>query len=121
MAETLPILHRKKEKPPAASAGGGLGAARLKKSFPQAPIPAYVMDPIIRMAIQRMEKRDRAMHRTGNKLALATTVCIRLFAVEQSPEPAVKPGRGFYLQIYGFPLNFLSFRRMITMQTSLSA
>jgi hypothetical protein len=38
------------KKPPAAFAGGGLGAAQLQNSFCQASFPARVLEPLIRIA-----------------------------------------------------------------------
>jgi hypothetical protein len=55
----------KNEKPPAALAGGGLGAAKpylLRQAF----LPAYGLEHII-----RMERAGAALHETGMRLELA--------------------------------------------------
>ena len=77
-------------KPPAAFAVGGLGAARLQNPVLQAPLPARVLEPLI-----RVPGVGTALHKIGEKLALAAEVCITLFAVEQRSKGCVKAaGRG---------------------------
>ena len=81
------------KRPPAAFAGGGLDAARWLNQVRQAPFPACVLEPLI-----RREGIDTAMHRTGEKLAVAAEVCMTFFAVEQrsrgtSRDPAQAPGQ----------------------------
>ncbi len=85
-----PEIWQKMKKPPAAFAGGGLDGARLLNPVCQAPLPARALEPLIRGS-----GIDAAMHRTGEKFALAPEVCIALLAVEQSDKGRVKrAGRG---------------------------
>src|ERR1035437_2152497 len=76
------------KKPPAALAGGGLGAASLKNPVRQASFPARALWPLI-----RRPGIDTAIRRTGRKLALAPGVCMTLRKVEQRGKGCVKARR----------------------------
>jgi hypothetical protein len=73
------------KKPPAAFAGGGLGAALLVNPVRQAWFPACALWMLIRIA-----GIDTPMHGTGKKLVLAAKVCMTLKKVEQSGKGRVK-------------------------------
>jgi hypothetical protein len=75
----------KSEKPPSAFAGGGLDNARLLNPVRQAPLPACVLDLLIRGS-----ETGKAMHGTGEKLALEVNACMTLIAVEQRCKVRVK-------------------------------
>ncbi|MFZ1083565.1 MAG: hypothetical protein WAN35_01220 [Terracidiphilus sp.] len=67
----------KNEKPPAALAGGGLGAANCSL-IPQASLPAYGLEQLI-----RMEGMNAALDESGARLELALKASITLKPVEQ--------------------------------------
>ncbi|MGD0800540.1 MAG: hypothetical protein ABR906_04415 [Terracidiphilus sp.] len=73
------------KKPPAAFAGGGLGAALPLNLFCQAPFPAHALNLVIRMA-----RIGIGMRRPRIKLVLAPEVCMTLIAVEQTSKVRVK-------------------------------
>jgi len=74
----------KTEKPPAALAGGGLGAAVLLL-LRQASLPACVLERII-----RMKRVGAALHGTGMRLELAPSLSMTLIEVNQRGTGRVK-------------------------------
>jgi hypothetical protein len=73
------------EKPPAALAGGGLGAAVLHNSFGQAWFPARALEPLIRRA-----GIGTAMHGAEEQIVFAPEECMTFIEVEQRSKKRVK-------------------------------
>jgi hypothetical protein len=71
------------EKPPAALAGGGLGAAMQQPSFDQASFPARALEPLIRRA--GMSRQQPGLERK---------ICMTFSQVEQSSKRRVKRNAG---------------------------
>jgi hypothetical protein len=69
---------QKIKKPPTAFAGGGLDTARLLNPVRQAPLPARVLEPLIRRS-----GTDTAMRCAVQKLALANVARMTMIGVEQ--------------------------------------
>jgi len=73
------------EKPPAALAGGGLGAALQQVPFDQASLPAHELEPLIRHAANA-----RKLGMSRQQPNMARKICMTLSQVEQSGEGRVK-------------------------------
>jgi hypothetical protein len=73
----------RKEKPPAAHAGGGLGAAELLTPLNQAMHPALRLEDVIRISGMGAAPRMRGQH-----CAPVRRICMTLNPVEQSCEGA---------------------------------